>query len=305
MHKLAIRLGTWGAALGMLAGLIETTLGASIRPWIGNKENPFILGLVTMLLSGLAWTTIRLAQKNIPSTANSKLATILGVLVPAGVCFTTVGRLWYLPGTLLSVSAALLIADSWRNRPRAAVQPWRWVSGLGALLSLLTFGAAFWRERFGLFWEMVPVRSDRLLVQILPMDVLRRTAVAFGAARVETFESTTVMVVYVLLVLGAVVALFASLASSRLFTRIGGGMSLAGLLFFQWQLPAILLQANFQSISPFWRSLGWGWYLSLLGAALILLGALLREPDVESSRDQNNQSAENGLMIHRKNRHEL
>jgi hypothetical protein len=261
----------------MLAGMTETFIGASIRPWIGNKENPFVLGWVTLVLSGLAWITVRMARKHVPSTADSKLATILGVLVPAGVCFTTVGVLWYLPGTLLSVSASLLIADFWCNRQRAAILPWRWVSGLGALLGLLSFWAAFWSDAFGLFWEMIPVRTDRLLLQILPMGILRRTVYAFGAARVETFESGTVMMVYLLIVLGAGVSLLASLASSRLFTKIGGGVSLAGMLFFLWQLPAILMQANFQSISPIWMSLGWGWYLSLLGTALTLLGAFWQD----------------------------
>ena len=33
-------LGRVGAALGMLAGLLEITVGASIREAIGNKENP-------------------------------------------------------------------------------------------------------------------------------------------------------------------------------------------------------------------------------------------------------------------------
>lgn len=273
MNKFAVRLGTWGAALGMLAGIVELSVGAHIRPWIGNKENPIVLGWVTLLLSGLAWITVCMARKHVPSTADSKLATILGVLVPAGVCFTTVGVLWYLPGTLLSISASLLIADFWLNHPRMAIHPWRWVSALGALISLLSFWAGFWRDAFGLFWEMIPVRADRLLLQILPMDILRRTVYAFGAVRVEESESSTVMVVYLLFALGAGIALLASLASSRLFTGIGGGISLAGMLFFLWQLPSILLQANFQRIASLWSSLGWGWYLSMLGTALILLGA--------------------------------
>jgi len=277
MKKLAVRLGTWGAALGMLAGIVELSVGAHIHPWIGNKENPFALGWVTLLLSGLAWITVRMAQKHDPQTADGKLATILGTLVPAGVCFTTVGMLWYLPGILLSVSASLLIADFWRGLPRTAIHPWRWVSGLGALISLLSFWAAFWRDAFGLFWEIVPVRTDRLLLQILPMDILRRTVYAFGVARVETFESGMVMVVYLLFALGAGISLLAALASSRLFTKIGGGLSLIGMLFFLWQLPAILFQANFQSASPLWSSLGWGWYLSMLGTALNLLGAFWQD----------------------------
>lgn len=277
MKTLSFQLAAWGAVLGMLAGLAETTIGASIRPWIGNKENPFVLGLVTLFLSGLAWITVRIARKHVPYTADAKLATILGVLVPAGVCFTTVGALWYLPGILLSMSACLLIGDFWRERPRTGIHLWRWVSSLGALISLLCFWAAFWRDVFGLFWEMVPVHTDRLLLQILPMDILRRTVYAFGAARVETFESSIVMVVYLLLALGAGISLIASLSASRLFTRIGAGLSLAGMLFFLWQLPAILLLANYQSSSPLWTSLSWGWYLSMLGAALIALGAFWQE----------------------------
>lgn len=280
MKTLSFRLATWGAALGMLVGLIETTIGSSIRPWIGNKENPFILGLVTLLLSGMAWMTVRMARKHFPSTADGKLAMILGVLVPAGVCFTTVGILWYLPGILLAVSTSLLIANFWRERQRATIHPWRWVSGLGALISLLSFGAAFWLDTFGLFWEMTPVQTDRLLIQILPMDVLRRTVHAFGTARIETFESSTVMVVYLLFTLGAGVSLLAALASSRLFTRVGGGMSLAGMLFFLWQLPAILMPVNYQSASSLWMSLGWGWYLSMLGTALIFLGAFWQDSNV-------------------------
>jgi len=33
MKKLAIRFGTWGAALGMLAGVVELSVGTHIRPW--------------------------------------------------------------------------------------------------------------------------------------------------------------------------------------------------------------------------------------------------------------------------------
>ena len=278
MKSLAFRLANWGAALGMLAGLLEITIGSAIRSWIGNKENPFVLGLATFFLSGLAWWTVRLAQKYAPQTADGKLAMILGVLLPAGICFTTVGMLWYLPGILLSVSVSLLIADFWRNRPHNAIQLWRWLGSLGALACLLSFGIAFWNPVFGLFRLIVPLRSDRLVLEILPMDVLRRTVYAFGMERVETLESGPVMAVYLLFTLGAGLALLASLASSRLFARIGGGMNLASILLFIWQLPAILLQANFQSDFPLWISFGWGWYLSILGTLLILLGTFVPGP---------------------------
>jgi hypothetical protein len=277
MKTIAFRVGSWGAVLGMLAGLVETTIGASVRPWIGNKETPFVLGLVTLLLSGLALMTIRLVQEHAPQNGDSKLAAILGVLLPAGVCFTTVGMLWYVPGIMLSASAVLLIANFWRDLSRSTIQSWRWIIGLGALTGLVSFFAALWRDTFGLFSGMVLVRADRLLVEILPMDIVRRTNYAFGMARTETLESSTIMVVYLLMVLGASVSLLAGLAPSRLFAKIGGGMSLAGMMLFLWQLPVILLQVNYQSASPVWSSLGAGWYLSMLGTVLILLGAFWKE----------------------------
>ena len=173
---------------------------------------------------------------------------------------------------LLSVSASLLIADYWHNRPRTAIHPWRWVSGLGALVSLLSFGAGFWSDTFGLFREMVPVRADRLLLQILPMDILRRTVYAlaragqdhqiqYGDGGLSAIRTRSRYIP------ACQPGFFTSIHQDRQRGEPGGHAVLL------WQLPAILLQANFQSISPLWVSLGWGWYLSMLGTALTLLGS--------------------------------
>jgi hypothetical protein len=123
MRKPAIRLGIWGATLGMLAGLVELGIGSPIRPWIGNKENPAILGLVTMLLSGMAFAAVTVARKQEAHANDGKLAIFLSVLLPAAICFTTVGRLWYLPGTLLVGSAALLAYEFWIAAPPASATP--------------------------------------------------------------------------------------------------------------------------------------------------------------------------------------
>jgi hypothetical protein len=106
MKRLATILGIWGATLGMLAGLIELGIGSQIRPWIGNKENPAVL-------SGMALAATTMARRQEAHTNHGKLAIFLGVLLPAAICFTTVGRLWYLPGTLLVGSAALLAYEFW------------------------------------------------------------------------------------------------------------------------------------------------------------------------------------------------
>ena len=185
MKKLAILLGIWGAALGMLAGLIELSIGAQIRPWIGNKETPVILGLVTFLLSGMALAAVTAARKPETPTNDGKLAIFLGVLLPAAICFTTVGRLWYLPGTLLLAAAALLAYEFWLT-PQATVssrpsgRAWRLMAGIGSLVILLSIGLAFWNSSFGLFQVEIPVRVDRLRLEVLPMDLVRRTAFTNG-----------------------------------------------------------------------------------------------------------------------------
>ena len=135
MKKLATTLGIWGASIGMLAGLIELGIGSQIRPWIGNKENPAVLGLVTILLSGMALAAVTVARKQESQTNDGKLAIFLGVLLPTGICFTTVGRLWYLPGPLLVGSAALLAYEFWIAAPSNATpgtssdKGWRLIAG--------------------------------------------------------------------------------------------------------------------------------------------------------------------------------
>jgi len=279
MKKPSIRLGTWGAALGMLAGLIELSIGAQIRPWIGNKETPVILGLVTFLLSGMALAAVIVARKPETPTHDGKLAIFLGAFLPAAICFTTVGRLWYLPGALLLAAAALLAYEFWLTpwtivSTRPAGRAWRLMAGIGSLVILLSIGLAFWNSSFGLFQVEIPVRVDRLRLEVLPMDLVRRTAFTNGAKLVEDLESSQVRNVYLCLILGAGLTFIASLVSSRLFTRIGGGVVLLGLLLCLAWLPGILSQTHYTfAYSDLFKSVEWGWYLSTAGLVMILSGA--------------------------------
>ena len=278
-EKFAIKLGTWGAVLGILAGLMEAGIGAQIRPWIGDKENPVILGCVTLLLSSLALTAMLFVSKRDMSTRNSQLAIFLGVLLPATICFTTVGRLWYLPGSLLLAAAAFLGAEFWIT-PRPTVSPatagwaWRLMAGMGSLVVLLSIGLAFWQSSFGLFQAEIMVRADRLRVEVLPIDFLRRTVSSNGAILVENIESGQVMSIYLCLILGAALTFIASLVSSRLFSGIGGGMVLLGLLLFLVWLPGIMLSHP----GPL-KFLGWGWYLANTGLIMMLSGAFWKRVD--------------------------
>lgn len=282
MRKIAIRLGTWGGALGVLAGVVALSFGAHIRPWIGNKESPFLLGLVTILLSCIALVTFDVARKQEPQTNDGKLAIFLGALLPAAICFTTVGRLWYLPGALLMFAAALLAYEFWMT-PQAIVSsgtfgdPWRLMAGIGSLTILLSIGLAFWNSVFGLFHAEVSVMGDRIRFDLLPMDFVRHTALSNGGMILENVEAGQVMTIYLFLILGAMLAFIASLTASRLFTRVGGGITLLGLLLCPVLLPGILVQVDYAPGYPtLLKSLGWGWYASAIGSSLILVAGFLR-----------------------------
>jgi hypothetical protein len=108
-RQLGLRLGTVGAALGMLAGIVQWAFGSEIPDWTGNKLHPVQLGIITILLSSLAFASVRFAARNPEALAWQKAAAWIGILAPAGICFTTVGRLWFLPGPLLIVAALLLL----------------------------------------------------------------------------------------------------------------------------------------------------------------------------------------------------
>lgn len=100
-----------GGALGVVAGCVELVAGPSIRSWVGDKQDTTRLGLTTMLLSLLvlfaAWSLWR-GRGRSPS---ARLLLTVAVIVPGLVCFTTVGRLWYLPGVLLVAAGVLLMVD--------------------------------------------------------------------------------------------------------------------------------------------------------------------------------------------------
>jgi hypothetical protein len=283
MTKLATTLGIWGATLGMLAGLIELGVGSQIRPWIGNKENPAVLGLVTMLLSGMALAAVTVTRRQKAHTNDGKLAIFLGVLFPAVICFTTVGRLWYLPGTLLVGSAALLAYEFWIAPPPSATpgtssdKGWRLIAGIGSLMILGSIGMAFWNSRFGLFQAEVLSGADRIRFAILPIDFVRRTALANGAQIVANVEVSQVMIIYILLILGAVLAFIASLTASRFFAGMGGGIVLIGLILCLIWLPGIMAQAQYaDDYINLIRSLGWGWYLATAGMILILASSVFK-----------------------------
>jgi uncharacterized membrane protein len=98
-RRVVTALGCAGAVLGVGAGVVQLVCGSSIPEWTGDKMDTTGLGLVTIglsLVAGVAlWLLVRCAG------LWTRLACGLVALTCAVLCFTTVGRLWYVPGPLL------------------------------------------------------------------------------------------------------------------------------------------------------------------------------------------------------------
>ncbi len=105
------RMSLAGAGLGLLAGALQATIGATIPGWTGAKQAPVALGLLTIGLSGVAALAAAALLATIGRRPGMRLAAVTAVAVVAGVCFSTVGRLWFVPGPLLLLGAALSIED--------------------------------------------------------------------------------------------------------------------------------------------------------------------------------------------------
>lgn len=119
-----------GSALGVAAGLLELTIGPSIRDWVGDKRDTTSLGLATTLLAAVALLATFELRRPRPRGEGHRVAVAIGLLVPALVCFTTVGRLWDVPGALLTAAGALVLSTTGREEYRRAFDEPHWRSGL-------------------------------------------------------------------------------------------------------------------------------------------------------------------------------
>lgn len=141
-HRLVARLGVLGGGLGVVAGVVQTTVGSRIPEWTGDKADPVRLGLLTI---GLSLVAIAMAVWQLRSGLGiaARGAAALGLLVPSLVCLTTVGLLWLVPGVVILV-AALLAVDDWRGTAVAVRRHWSrvLVGALGAVELVMAAGAS-------------------------------------------------------------------------------------------------------------------------------------------------------------------
>jgi hypothetical protein len=127
--RAAAALGVLGGSLGVLAGGVQTGYGTDIPAWTGDKASPVALGLLTILLSGIAVLCAVTLRRQAPPAVGSRVAAAVGLAVPGGLCFSTVGRLWYLPGVLLLAATVFTIASTDLRQTRQVIAS-NWMRGL-------------------------------------------------------------------------------------------------------------------------------------------------------------------------------
>ena len=132
-QHIAASLGLAGATLGVLAGLTQATAGSRIPDWTGNKGSPVALGLLTVLLSLAALAAALTLRDRAPLRPSQRVLVAVGLLVPAGLCFSTVGRLWYVPGILLLSGLSLTVAAGGTSELWPVIRG-NWIRGLVTLL---------------------------------------------------------------------------------------------------------------------------------------------------------------------------
>lgn len=98
--------------------------------WVGDKQDTTRLGVTTIVLGAVALAAALAVHRTFRGRPANRLAIAFGLALPALVCFTTVGRLWYVPGALLLGSGALVLAGSRRSELTAVLDERRWRSGL-------------------------------------------------------------------------------------------------------------------------------------------------------------------------------
>lgn len=186
-HGVAEILGMTGSALGVLAGAVQALVGARIPDWTGAKQAPVSLGLLTIALSLLAgYAAHRQARPHTSVALRAGHGVVL--LVPGLLCFSTVGRLWYLPGPLLLL-ASILSIDSIRDTVMLAARNWLrcLLALLGGAELLMAAGAAPAVAAVGLvggFALLVAgtaARSRRSLVVLVVVGTVPFAALAWTA----------------------------------------------------------------------------------------------------------------------------
>ena len=188
--------------------MAQLLVGDAIPAWSGNKADTAGLGLATIALSAVAGVCLWQSRRPLPRWGRL-LAGGAGVAAVV-VCFTTVGRLWYVPGPVLLV--ALLLAQVLEREQRSEAPASKAeVAGRG--------GAA--KPRRALGWTLFAVGAVvGVVVGIVPLVtvLLGRGPSSVGVAAAVVFA------------LGLVVSVAVAPSLGRRLLRIPAAGAGAGLM---------------------------------------------------------------------------
>ena len=127
------RLAAVGGWVGIAAGLAQATAGSRMPDWSGNKAHPLALGLLTVALGASMLVAARTLRAAAMPRDEVLSAITLWLAVVAGVCSTTVGRLWAMPGLLMLAAAGVTLVACGRQHVRTVVAT-NWLRGLLGVL---------------------------------------------------------------------------------------------------------------------------------------------------------------------------
>ncbi len=130
--------GLTAAAFTATAGLIELVGGSNA--WTGDKNQPFTLGILTVILAAIMAAAGLMARRDL--TSASGLAAAAAIAIPGLITLTTAGLL-AIPGAVLGVVAAgFSVADARSRGPLQPVISRAWPTALIGILAVvyLAFG---------------------------------------------------------------------------------------------------------------------------------------------------------------------
>jgi hypothetical protein len=276
---LALKLGSIGGGLGMVAGLVQLVSGTGISSLTGHDENITAMAFLTIILSGFSIYSSFRSSRESSTDINVRMAWLLGAAIPGTVCFLTAGYLWIIPFLLLSVSTGMFIREMKKefegsdDRIIRAIPHWKRTAAIAGIIFILI------TLLFGSFTERTELASfddgeNSYLVQ--PVSTVKREG-ADGSS--SSSRVPGVLIVNLILLLGSVSALISSQLGARTITIVSGVIIIINLILFFIMIPNILFNegARMTQFDPdHFVSISGGWYLSLFGALLLIGSQLLR-----------------------------
>ncbi len=282
--ELAFKLGLAGGGIGLLSGLVQLIGGENISTITGHKDDTFILGLLTIIISGLAIYCVFRSSRETKMDINRRIGWFLGISIPAILCFFTVGYLWILSSVLLLVSTGIFINDMIKEFKESgesiisSLPHWkRTVALVGVLLIMIPLVFGSFTENT----ELASFQDEEGSYYIKPMATVER------AGQNSTSSTVTgVLLVHLILLIGGIVALISGQLGARSITIFGGVVIMVTLLFFFFFIPNILFIQGAQMTQfdkDHFSSISGGWYIAVFGAAVLIASQLIGPNKEDSS----------------------